>query len=109
MKKAYLFLAVLGYLVTNPLMLLESYENKNILLWAKPWDTISLLFANRISTIFATDLLFVVLVFFIWSYSESKRVKMKTPWLYWLLTMLFGLAGTLPLFLYARENSLSRK
>ncbi|MBA3649353.1 MAG: DUF2834 domain-containing protein [Chitinophagales bacterium] len=37
-------------------------------------------------------------------YRESKKFKIKNPWKYWLLTFLFGLAGTLPLFLYEREK-----
>lgn len=108
MKKIYLLLAVIGYLAANSLMLLESYENNNILLWTKPAETIAFLFANRISTIFAIDLLFVVFVFFIWTFSEAKRLGMKRVWIYWILTMLFGLAGTLPLFLWAREKYLSK-
>lgn len=107
MKTLYLILSVLGYLSTNLLMFLESYENKNILLWTKADETIAGLFANRISTIFAIDLLVVVLVFFIWCYFETKRTGMKKFWLYWLLTLLFGLAGTFPLFLWAREKKLA--
>jgi hypothetical protein len=109
MKKIYLFMSILGYLSANLLVLLESFENKNILLWTKPDETIAGLFANRISTIFAIDLLFVVLVFFVWSFIEAKRLGIKKIWLYWLLTLLFGLAGTLPLFLWAREKHLSLK
>ncbi len=106
MRPFYLLLAILGYLGPNLLMLLESYENKNILLWTKPDETIAGLFVNRISTIFALDLLFGVLVFFIWAFFETKRLGMKRYWLYVLLTMLFGLAGTFPLFLWAREKYL---
>lgn len=109
MKKIYLLLSVLGYACANLLVLLESFENKNILLWTKPDETIAGLFANRISTIFTIDLLFVVLVFFVWSFAEAKRLGMKKFWLYWLLTLLFGLAGTLPLFLWAREKHISQK
>lgn len=109
MKNIYLLLSAIGYLSTNVLMLLESIENQNLLLWTKPDETIAGLFVNRISTIFAIDLLVVVLVFFIWCFVESKRIGMKKFWLYWLLTLLFGLAGTLPLFLWAREKVLAAK
>ncbi|MEZ4953386.1 MAG: DUF2834 domain-containing protein [Saprospiraceae bacterium] len=108
MRKFYLSLAVLGYLVPNLLMLLESIENKNILLWTKPSDTITALFINRISTIFAIDLLWAVLVFFIWLTIEGKKLGMKNTWKYILFTLLFGLAGTFPLFLWAREKYLNK-
>ena len=57
-------------------------------------------FANRIATIFAIDLLFGVLVFFIWTYQEAKRLSIRNIGWVWLITMLFGFAGALPLFLY---------
>ena len=106
MRKIYLILAVLGYLVPNFLMLVETVENKNILLWTKPDETITALFINRISTIFVIDLLWAVLVFFIWLMLEGKRLGMKNSWKYILFTLLFGLAGTFPLFLWAREKYL---
>ncbi len=109
MKKIYLLFSILGYLSTNLLVLLESFENKNILLLTNLDETIAALFSNRISTIFAIDFLFVVLVFFVWTFVETRRLGMKKVWLYWVLTILFGLAGTLPLFLLAREKQLVRK
>ena len=64
------------------------------------------MFANRISTIFAVDLFFVVLVTFVWMYDEARQSRIERVWLYWLLTLLFGLAGTLPLFLHVRLRAL---
>ncbi|HEY3430309.1 MAG TPA: DUF2834 domain-containing protein, partial [Cyclobacteriaceae bacterium] len=66
-------------------------------------------FGNRIAAAFVTDLLFVVLVALIWIVMESKRLKMKNSWVYVVLTLLFGLAGPLPLFLYQREKVLEKK
>ena len=106
MRKIYLILAIIGYAAPNLLMLLESFENKNILLWTKPMDTIAALFINRISTIFAIDLLWAVLIFFIWLTIEGKRLGMQKTWKYIVFTLLFGLAGTFPLFLWAREKYL---
>ena len=108
MKKLYLLLAIIGYIVPNALMLIESVENKNILLWTKPDETVTALFINRISTIFAIDLLYAVAVFFIWAMVEGKRLGMPKPWKYIILTLLFGLAGTFPLFLWAREKQLEK-
>ncbi|MAT54973.1 MAG: hypothetical protein CMN32_10880 [Saprospirales bacterium] len=109
MKLLYLVMAVIGYAATLLLMLLESFENKNILLWTKPDETISALFINRISTTFTIDLLWAVLVFFIWVVFEGRRLGMRRVWKYHLLTLLFGLAGTFPLFLYHRQKQLEKQ
>ncbi len=106
MKTFYLVATIVGYATVNALMAVESVQRGNVLLWTKPLETMGGMFANRISTIFAIDLLFVVLVVFVWMYDEAKRAHVKRVWLYWLLTMLFGLAGTLPLFLHARARAL---
>ncbi len=107
MRSVYLILAVAGFIAPNILVMIVSVETGNVLLWLHPMATIHGMFANNISSAFIVDLLFVVMVFFIWTYNESKRLKMKKPYLVWMLTMLFGLAGALPLFLYQRENHLS--
>ncbi len=109
MKLLYLAMAALGYVLTALLMLLESFENKNVLLWTKPDETVSALFINRITTIFAVDLLWAVLVFFVWVLVEGRRLGMRRLWQYPLLTLLFGLAGTFPLFLYHRQKHLGNK
>lgn len=105
MKNSYLVLAILGFIAPNVLVVIESVENKNILLWTNMAQTLEGMFANRIATIFMIDLLFAVLVFFIWTYTEKKRVGMNKVWLTWILTLLFGIAGGLPLFLYYREKA----
>lgn len=104
MKKVYLVLAILGFLIPNYFVLLESIETGNILLYADPVSTFSNMFANRISSIFAIDLLLAVVIFFIWSYFESKKLQIKNVGYVWLITMLFGLAAGFPLFLYLREK-----
>jgi Terpene cyclase DEP1 len=104
MKNSYLLLAVIGYAATLPLMLIESAETSNWLLLAKPMLTWNGLFANRISTIFALDLLPAVLTFLVWVTVECKRHSMRHVWAWWLGTLLFGLGGALPLFLYFRER-----
>ena len=106
MKTFYLVAAIVGYAAVNALMAVESVQTGNILLWTQPLESMRGVFATRISTIFAVDLLFVVLVTFVWMYHEAMRVRIKRVWLFWLLTLLFGLAGTLPLFLHARIRAL---
>ena len=109
MKPLYAFLAVVGFIVPNILVFYESVETGNILLWLDPASTMNGMFGNRIAAAFVTDLLFVVLAALIWIVVESKKLGMKNSWVYIVLTLLFGLAGPLPLFLYQREKTLEKK
>lgn len=104
MKNLYLILAIIGFILPNIFVFIESVETGNIVLYTNPIATINGMFANRISTIFMIDLLFAVLVFFIWSYSQSKQYGIKKTGFVWILTLLFGLAGGFPLFLYLKEK-----
>ena len=108
MKRTYLFLALIGFIIPNVLVLMESIDTGNILLYTQPLATINGMFANRISSIFMIDLLFAVIVFFIWSYKESKTLKINNLYFIWIATLLFGLAGGFPLFLYKREEAKGR-
>ena len=105
MKKVYLLLAILGFIAPNIFVVRESIETGNILFYTNPMATMHGMFANTISTAFMVDLLFVVLVFFVWSYHEAKKYKIKRVWLIWILTLIFGIAGAFPLFLYLKERS----
>ena len=105
MKKIYLILTIIGTILPNIFVVLESIESGNYLLYAHPIDTFKGMFANNISAAFITDLLFIVVLFLIWSYKESKRCNMKNIYLIWLYTFAFGIAGGLPLFFYFREKS----
>jgi hypothetical protein len=107
MMRVYLALAVIGYLVPNTLSVIESVQTGNILFWTDPSRTTSELFANRTSSAFALDLFAVVLVALIWMTQEAKRLGITRVWRFWVLTLLFGLGGTLPLFLYFRERRLA--
>ena len=109
MKNIYLLLTIVGTVLPNLFVVKESLESGNFLLYRYPIDTFRDMFANNVSSAFAVDLLFVVLLFLWWSYSESKKHGIKQlPWC-WLYTFALGLAGGLPLFLYFRENSLKPK
>lgn len=105
MKKLYLVLSIIGFIVPTIFVIIESIETSNYLLYTHPMATFEGMYANRISTIFSIDLLFTVMVFFIWSYNESKKHNIKSPYIVWLLTMTLGLAEGFPLFLYLREKS----
>ena len=104
MARVYLGLAVVGYLVPNVFTLIESVQTGNILFWTDPARTISELFVNRTSTAFGLDLLGAALVALIWMTQESRRLGIGRVWRFWVLALLFGLAGTLPLFLFFRES-----
>ena len=106
MKRIYLVLAIIGFILPNYFVFLESVETGNILLYGNIPATLNGMFANRISTIFIIDLLFGVLVFFFWSYHEAKEKKIDNVIWVWLLTLLLGLAGGFPLFLYLREKKI---
>ncbi|MEL6534851.1 MAG: DUF2834 domain-containing protein [Bacteroidota bacterium] len=104
MKKVYFVLTIIGFALPNFLVAQESIETGNILLYLDLPATMAGMFANRISTIFMIDLLVAVLVFILWSYQESKQLKIKGIGWIWLTTFLFGLGGGFPLFLYVREK-----
>ncbi len=109
MKKVYFIAAVIGFILPSVLVTQESIETGNILLYANPLATMKGMFANRISTIFAIDLFVTVFIFFIWSFHESKKHSIKNTVWVWLFTMLFGLGGGFPLFLYLKEVARSKE
>ena len=108
MKRLYATLTVIGYIASNWFVVLVSMRTGNVLLWTKPRETMAGMFANPVSTAFAIDLLLAALVACVWFYSEGRRLGMRRIPVYWLPTLAFGLAGTLPLFLYHRESRLRK-
>jgi Terpene cyclase DEP1 len=106
MSRIYLLLAVLGYAAAVPPMIIESIRSGNVLFWTNPQLTISEMFANLTSTSFALDALAVALVALVFITREAHRMRIGRVWVYWVLTLLFGVAGTFPLFLAVRERRL---
>ncbi len=109
MKQLYLLLSIIGFVLPNIWVAKVSAETGNFLLWLNPKATFTNMFANDISSAFAVDLLFVVMVFFIWSYREAHKRGVRKVYYVWAATMLFGLAGGFPLFLYLRERVIAGK
>ncbi|MCW5518137.1 DUF2834 domain-containing protein [Muriicola sp. Z0-33] len=105
-SRLYLLLAIVGFIAPNILVFMESIETRNILLYSNPLATIEGMFANRISTIFMIDLFFTVVVFFIWTYLDGKKYGNKNLEQVWFLTLLLGLAGGFPFYLYLKEKAL---
>lgn len=109
MKRLYLILSIIGFLAPTFLVIMESIETGNILLYTQPLATIEGMFANRIASIFMIDLLVTVMVFFVWSYREAKTYQIKYLGVCWVLTMLLGLGGGFPLFLYLKTKAIESK
>ncbi len=103
MKRAYLALTVIGFILPNIFVFKESVQSGNILFYARPLETFELMFINNVSSAFMVDLLFVVALFLFWSYREARKYQIKNIWLIWICTFAFGIASGLPLFLYLRE------
>jgi EamA domain-containing membrane protein RarD len=105
MRRTYLILAVVGYAITCGLMFKVSWETGNWLFWLDPAASTAGVLANGYSTTLVVDLFLILPTAFVWMFDAARRAGMPKPWLYVVLTMLFGLAGTLPLFLYVREGA----
>ena len=106
MQVVYLALAAIAYLAPGVPMVVESARSGNLLFWTDPQRTTSELFVNLTSTAFALDLAAVVVVALVWMTREARRVGIGRVWAFWLLTLLFGLGGTLLLFLHALQRRL---
>jgi hypothetical protein len=66
------------------------------------------LFANRIGTFFALDVILSAIVLIIFVLVEGRRLRMRGLWLPIAGTLLVGVSFGLPLFLYLREVQLDR-
>jgi len=66
------------------------------------------LFGTPISTFFAVDLLLSCVIFVSYLSSEAKRYSISRTWIYILALCTVGLSFAFPLFLYARENALTK-
>src|SRR4051794_27715168 len=106
MSRIYLVLSLVGYATAVPPMIIESLRSGNILFWTKPQLTISQAFANLTSTSFTLDALVVAMILLVFITREAHRLRIGRVWIYWVLTLLFGISGTLPLFLSIRERRL---
>ena len=104
MQTKYLQLCILGTILPNIFVIKESLASGNILLYTYPIETIKSMFVNNITSAFMLDLLFVLLLFLIWSYQESRKYRIKHLGWVWLYTFAFGIAGGLPLFLLIRAK-----
>ena len=70
---------------------------------ASPGLLIRELFANRISTAFALDVIVSALVLFRFIRTEGRRIGMRHRWLPMLATLCVGVSLGLPMFWYMRQ------
>jgi len=102
-RRVYLILCVLGFALP--------YSQFVPWLWEHGFN-LSLffgeLFANRISTFFATDVIVsaIVLIWFI--QREGKRLRVRFLWLPTIGTLIIGVSFGFPLFLFLRQVTLDR-
>lgn len=97
MKKLYIALAVAGTILP--------YAFFVPFLWTHGLDIpllIEQLFANNMSSFFATDFLICCVVFWVFVYQETVRYRIKLWWVCIIANLLVGLSLALPLFLYFR-------
>ena len=106
-ERVYLGLAIASFVIAGGYTVWQSALTGNILFWTKPARTLEELFVNGTSTAFGLDLALVVVTAFVWMAREARRLAIPAVWRFWVLALLFGLAGVLPLFLYVRERRLN--
>ena len=99
MKKLYLSLAAVGWVL--PYYFFVSFLVEHGLDLGLLFDQ---LFANDISTFFATDLAITAIVFWVFLYREKQRWQMENWWVFIVATLTIGPSFALPLFLYFRQS-----
>ena len=66
------------------------------------------LFANRISSFFAMDVIVSAIVVLWFIQSEGRRLRVRLLWLPTIGTLIVGVSFGLPLFLFLRQATLDR-
>jgi len=66
------------------------------------------LFANRISSFFAMDVIVSAIVLLWFIQSEGRRLRVRLLWLPTIGTLIVGVSFGLPLFLFLRQATLDR-
>ncbi len=101
MKNLYLLLAILGavlpYSYFIPFLRANGLDIKLFT---------SELFANDISSFFATDFLISCLIFWVFLFQEVRKHHIKHWWIYVAATLTVGLSFAFPLFLYFRQKTI---
>ena len=99
MKPAYVILAVLGALL--PLSAIVPWLAAN---GVAPDRFVAELFANRVSTFFALDVIVSAFALFVFVAAESRAGRLRRPWIPVLATLFVGVSFGLPLLLLLRND-----
>lgn len=67
------------------------------------------LFANEASAGFSIDVLISILVFWVWSFADARKLRLQAWWLVPVSSLCVGLSLSLPLYLYLRERVVAAK
>ena len=99
MKKGYLILAVFGAVI--PYAFFDQFFIEYGFALS---EFVRQLFSTSPAAGFTADILISSVVFWIWSYRESRLNDIKNWWLYVLLNLSVGLSCAFPLFLFFRHR-----
>ena len=98
MRTFYLVMAVLGTVV--PWIFFGQFFAAH---GFAPWSFVAGLFANGAAGGFVADVLISIVVFWVWSFADARRLGIGLWWLVLPAGCLVGLSLALPLYLYLRE------
>jgi hypothetical protein len=102
-KTVYLVLAAAGLLLPYSQLIPWLVEERSLR------NFFPALFANRISTFFAADVLVSAVVLLAFIGMERKRLPVRALWAPFIALFAVGVSLALPLFLYLREAELERR
>ncbi|MGE4457118.1 MAG: DUF2834 domain-containing protein [Arcobacteraceae bacterium] len=104
MKYLYLLLCILGVFIPYwQFILWLSANGINMTLFFNQ------ILQSRLSLFAWTDVVLSAIVLIVFIVNESKRLKMKQPWVPIIGTLFVGVSFGLPLFLYLREIYMCKK
>lgn len=99
MKRFYLICAVVGAVI--PWAFFASFFAQSGLNFPL---FISNLFVNGAAGGFSSDVLISIVVFWVWSYLDARKLNIRRWWIVLPSSFLVGLSLALPLYLYLRED-----
>ncbi len=103
-------LALFYYLLAAIALLVTWFYNGQYLLnggGLGPGEFFGAAFANSLTTAITLDVYLAAVAFSVWVANDARRLAIKRWWLYVVLCFGIGLAISLPLYLAAREKSVT--
>ena len=103
-KTAYALLCVAGALLPYAQLLPFLLEHG-----LDPGEFVNQLFASRISSFFAWDVIVATVVLWVFVLVEGRRAAVRAIWAPLAASLAVGVSLALPLFLYLRENAIENR